>query len=90
MQWLEYRLLELYDDGQRRALFADMADAYPDLRAFLAAVDDALKAEHDEAVEECRRLEDVIDDLQEDLAAAEAANDELRADVEYWKEQAKA
>jgi ADP-heptose:LPS heptosyltransferase len=90
MQWLEYRLNEIYDNAQRRALFSDLADAYPDLRAFFAAVDGALEAEHDDAVKECEYLQSVVEDLEEDLAQAQAANDELRADVEYWKEQAEA
>lgn len=89
MLWLEYRLNEIYATGPRRALFADMADAMPDLRAFLDAVHVALEEGDNELRDELEDVRRQLEDAQEDYYAADAANDDLRADVAYWKEQAK-
>lgn len=88
---LQYRLHELHDHGQRRALIDAMIDHYaadPDLVAFLRAADAAIGATSDDAQEGIKRLEDEAEYLQDEIYALEATVAELRTDLEYWKERA--
>ena len=88
---LEYRLHELHDRGQRRALIDDMLTHYaadPDLVAFLRAADAAIGATSEESQEDIKRMEDEAEYLQDEIYALEATVAELRADLEYWKERA--
>ena len=88
MLFLTYRLEELSDAGQRRALFADM-DAHfedPALAAFLDRVDGLLIEGSDELAAKIEEQEEAIESLTEDKAALEAANEELMSDRDYYKE----
>lgn len=88
---LQYRLHELHDHGQRRALIDDMIDHYaadPDLVAFLRAADAAIGATSEEAQEEIKRLEEDIECLIDERNDLETTVAELRTDLEYWKERA--
>ena len=83
---LQYRLHELYDDRMRRALIDALIDHYAadaDLVAFLRAVDDAVGAASEELHEE---LKDEIEGLKDERDDLETTVAELRADLEYWKE----
>lgn len=84
-----YRLPELHDAAQRRALFDDMAAHFnhPVMTNFLAAVDSALREAEADTLDEIAALKEERDGLQEDLAAAREANDELRYDVNYYREE---
>ena len=88
---LKYRLHELHDHGQRRALIDDMLTHYaadPDLVAFLRAADAAIGAASDDAQEEIKRLEEDIECLIDERNDLETTVAELRTDLEYWKERA--
>ena len=87
---LPYRLSELYDTAQRRALFSDLAAHFgnPVMRDFLAAVDAAISEVEADIQEELDKLKTEIDGLQDDLEAEKAANDELRYDVNYYRQEA--
>ena len=88
---LQYRLHELHDHGQRRALIDDMLTHYaadPDLVAFLRAADAAIGATSDDAQEDIKRLEEENECLKDELNDLETTVSELRTDLEYWKERA--
>ena len=84
-----YRLPELHDAAQRRALFADLAAHFnhPVMARFLDMVDGALTLADEDVQAEIESLKDEIAGLQEDLAAEREANDELRYDVNYYREE---
>lgn len=86
---LDYRLPELHDDAQRRALFSDLAAHFdhPAMTNFLTAVDSALREAEADTLAEIAALKEEREGLQEDLAAAQEANDELRYDVNYYREE---
>lgn len=91
MVTLEYRLHELQDAAQRRALIDDMIEHYKadsQLVAFLCAVDDALSAAEEEYSEDMQELRQQVRDLQNECADLDTTADELRVDVAYWQEQA--
>lgn len=87
---LPYRLSELYDTAKRRALFSDLADhfGHPVMRDFLAAVDAAISTTDEDQQSEIDDLKAEIEELQEDLEAERAANNELRYDVNYYQQEA--
>lgn len=88
---LQYRLHELHDHGQRRALIDQMIDHYaadPDLVAFLRAADAAIGATSDDAQEDIKRLEEEVECLKDERNDLETTVSELRTDLEYWKERA--
>jgi FtsZ-binding cell division protein ZapB len=85
---LEYRLMEIHDRAQRRALFDDLAADYPDLRSLLTAINTAMDATDAATQEEIDELKDEVRYLQDDLEDERRTNEELRDDVDYWKAQA--
>lgn len=93
MTLLTYRVDDLHDEAQRRALFRDMLDAFTDHHAaafmarFLDAVDGALLERDATAKEDVQALREEIRGLADDLAAEREANDELRSDVHYYREE---
>lgn len=90
MKLLEYRTEELFDRSQRAALIDDMLTHYtdPGMAAFLYAVDAILTSAEDDAKDEITELRATVEGLEDDLEAERASNDELRADVAYWKARA--
>ena len=88
MLFLTYRLEELSDAGQRRALFADMNAHFEDpaLATFLDRVDGLLIEGSDELAAKIEEQEEAIESLTEDKTALEAANEELMSDRDYYKE----
>jgi chromosome segregation ATPase len=85
---LEYRLMEIHDRAQRRALFDDLAADYPDLRSFLTVIDAAMDETDAAAQEEIDSLKNEVRSLEDDLEDERRTNEELRDDVDYWKAQA--
>ena len=88
MLLLTYRLHELEDAGQRRALFDDMTAHFEDapFGRFLDRIDALLIEGNDELRHRIEEQEEAIESLTEDKAALEAANEELMSDRDYYKE----
>jgi hypothetical protein len=87
MLLLTYRLEELSDAGQRRALFADMNAHFEDpaLATFFDRIDGLLIEGSDSLVAKIDEQAETIESLTEDKAALEAAHDELYSDRDYYK-----
>lgn len=88
---LEYRLDELHDEAQRRALIDDILAHYADdygLGAFLRAVETAIGEASDTARAYIKELEDKVADLEDEVSGLCDSVAELRSDADYWRERA--
>jgi hypothetical protein len=86
MNILPYRLSEIYDDKDRKALFEDVIAHYsdPDLTALLWAIDGAMQEDPAATAD----LKDEIRTLKSELEDMAAALEEQREDAAYWGSQA--
>jgi hypothetical protein len=86
MNILPYRLSEIYDDKDRKALFEDVISNFndPNLTALLWAIDGAMTADPETIAD----LNDEIRTLKSELEDMAAALEEQREDAAYWRSQA--
>jgi hypothetical protein len=86
MNILPYRLSEIHDDKDRKALFEDVIAHFgdPNLTALLWAIDGAMQADP----ETISDLKDEIATLESELEDMAASLEGQREDAAYWRSQA--
>lgn len=86
MNILPYRLSEIYDAKERKALFEDVIHHIgdPSLTALLWAIDEAMLADPADIADLQSKIA-VLEEQAEDMAAA---LEEQREDATYWRDQA--